>query len=486
MCVPPSRRPPTHSRDAPLLWPRPAPPQPVWRLLTGHFWHAGILHLALNLTALVPTASGLERGMGSVRFAHMLLVLVVAQDLLHIALAYGARWGFLSASGRGGGKCVGLARAGVPAHASAPSRPRRAARPPRRRPPRPHPAPRPPRAAPPSLPPSILGSAARACAAGCSGVVFALMVVENAALGGATRSVFGVVDVPAPLLPWALMALVQLVVPRASLLGHLAGLLAGEAWASGRLEAAALADAAVARAEAHPLYCRGLAARVGGAVPAQPGARHAWQAARACAAAGGEGSGSLEAAAALARRAGAAVWARVPPASRESALQAWLRARLAVLSAWQQAVAALPPQVVESCAAAAAAAAPHVRPAWRWLRGQPARSHGSDGVPDEEQGLLLDDARYPPMIDLGPGDGGGGGGGHDGGGHNGGGYDGGGAGAPARLLELGGFAHEQLQAGQLEVRSVSEEATLIGLEASPSPTRLRVSSTTGGGGGAPP
>jgi hypothetical protein len=45
----------------------PPPPFAVWRLVTGHLWHAGLLHIVFNLAAFVPIGSGLERGMGSVR-----------------------------------------------------------------------------------------------------------------------------------------------------------------------------------------------------------------------------------------------------------------------------------------------------------------------------------------------------------------------------------------------------------------------------------
>jgi membrane associated rhomboid family serine protease len=70
--------------------PTAAPAAAVWRLVTGHLWHAGALHLGLNLSALLPLGADLERGMGSVRFAHMLLLLAAAQDAAFVALAYGA------------------------------------------------------------------------------------------------------------------------------------------------------------------------------------------------------------------------------------------------------------------------------------------------------------------------------------------------------------------------------------------------------------
>ena len=51
----------------PPLCPTQPCPAAVWRLVTGHLWHAGLLHIAFNLLAFVPIGSALERGMGSVR-----------------------------------------------------------------------------------------------------------------------------------------------------------------------------------------------------------------------------------------------------------------------------------------------------------------------------------------------------------------------------------------------------------------------------------
>jgi hypothetical protein len=194
----------------------------------------------------------------------------------------------------------------------------------------------------------------RACALGFSGVVFGLMVIEAAADGAPTRVLFGRLPVPAPLLPWATMAVIQVLVPGASLLGHLAGLLAGEAWAAGALAALELSDGALARAEAHPAYAD-RARAVGGAVDGPAGALPAWQAARARGGAG-DGTSSVAAAWRLGRTGAAAAWARVPPAAQEQALAKLARVRLLATEKWRALVAALPPGVVAAVASGHAAA----------------------------------------------------------------------------------------------------------------------------------
>lgn len=63
------------------------------------------------------------------------------------------------------------------------------------------------------------------CAVGFSGVVFGLVVVDNQLSGAASRSILGFFTVPAKAYPWALVVFWQLLVPQASFLGHLAGVL---------------------------------------------------------------------------------------------------------------------------------------------------------------------------------------------------------------------------------------------------------------------
>lgn len=61
---------------------------------------------------------------------------------------------------------------------------------------------------------------------GLSGVVFGVIVVENAQAGGAYRSIWGFFTVPAKAYPWVLLLLWQLLMwGSVSFLGHLCGVL---------------------------------------------------------------------------------------------------------------------------------------------------------------------------------------------------------------------------------------------------------------------
>eukprot|EP00899_Mesostigma_viride_P023572 jgi/Mesvir1/439/Mv11318-RA.2 len=164
----------------------------VYRVLTSPFFHAGVLHLAFNMLAFVPMSSSLERAAGSVRTAHMMLLFATLAGLLHALVVY------LLASVTG------------------------------------HP-----------------GWAAE-CAVGFSGIIFALLVVDTAMSGVSHRSIFGFFQVPAKWYPWALLVFFQLLVPRASAMGHLAGLLLGEAYVRGYLNRLLLSQARVTKIETSP------------------------------------------------------------------------------------------------------------------------------------------------------------------------------------------------------------------------------------------
>ena len=77
----------------------------------------------------------------------------------------------------------------------------------------------------------------RAAARALSGVIFALAACE-AARGGGRRSVFGVVEVPARLYPWALLVAMQVIIPNVSFVGHLGGLVVGSLEVTGWLAVA--------------------------------------------------------------------------------------------------------------------------------------------------------------------------------------------------------------------------------------------------------
>ncbi|KAL7847397.1 hypothetical protein SRHO_G00223770 [Serrasalmus rhombeus] len=58
----------------------------VHRLLTYSFYHKDVAHLFLSIVVLVIFCSGLEKGIGTVRFLHQLLLLSTCVGLLHVLL----------------------------------------------------------------------------------------------------------------------------------------------------------------------------------------------------------------------------------------------------------------------------------------------------------------------------------------------------------------------------------------------------------------
>ena len=72
---------------------------------------------------------------------------------------------------------------------------------------------------------SVATKVAYQCAIGFSGIVFGLIVVDNNLTGATQRSIFGLFYVPAPLYPWTLLVLWQVIMPGVSFLGHLCGVL---------------------------------------------------------------------------------------------------------------------------------------------------------------------------------------------------------------------------------------------------------------------
>lgn len=76
-----------------------------------------------------------------------------------------------------------------------------------------------------------------ACAAGFSGVIFALKVLTTQNMWEESVNVLGLpITVPAQFACWVELVLIQLLVPNASFTGHLAGILVGFAFVRGPLE----------------------------------------------------------------------------------------------------------------------------------------------------------------------------------------------------------------------------------------------------------
>ena len=91
-----------------------------------------------------------------------------------------------------------------------------------------------------------------ACAAGFSGVLFALMALMSVRVPGRHSYLCGV-KVPKLAAPWILLVAIQLILPSVSLLGHLSGLLIGYVFAFRPGSLLILPPALVGRLEATPL-----------------------------------------------------------------------------------------------------------------------------------------------------------------------------------------------------------------------------------------
>ena len=169
----------------------------LYRIVTSSFLHGGLLHLGMNVASTAAISGALERSAGTVRLLAITLWAVPLAGLVSCALSL-----LLTFVTRD-------------------------------------------------------ESFARQHALGFSGVIFALAACE-AARGGGRRSVFGVVEVPARLYPWALLVAMQVIIPNVSFVGHLGGLVVGSlevtGWLAVALPSANAAAAADARCVQLPGY----------------------------------------------------------------------------------------------------------------------------------------------------------------------------------------------------------------------------------------
>ena len=143
--------------------------QNLYRPYSSVVFHTTIIHLVFNMLALVQIGTGLEYLLGSLRYLHVLILMATSNALLQVVIS--------------------LIVAYNPIH--------------------------------PYL------TLMYECAIGFSGVIFAMIVIETSLNSVQTRSIFGFFNIPAKWYPWALLVLFQLLIPRASLLGHLSGILSG-------------------------------------------------------------------------------------------------------------------------------------------------------------------------------------------------------------------------------------------------------------------
>lgn len=156
--------------------------QHVWfngdwkRLLFAAFYHLNDFHLYFNMTSFVWKGISLEGRMGSSKFLYILAVFTVLTNVVLVGLD--------------------LALANITGNFSY----------------------------------------IHTCAAGFSGVIFALKVLTTYNLPSGVSMVMGMFPVPMRWACWAELVLIQLLVPNASFTGHLAGILVGLMYVKGPLK----------------------------------------------------------------------------------------------------------------------------------------------------------------------------------------------------------------------------------------------------------
>jgi membrane associated rhomboid family serine protease len=160
----------------------------VWRLFSSVLVHGGILHLAMNMLTFSQLGATLETRIGSLSFFYHIAVFAVLTGLLHCVVA----------------ACMQLGGRSQP---------------------------------------YFHGSL------GFSGVLFALLVIDNAVGEPGPRSILGLCVVPSWIYPWTMLLVMQLLMRNASLLGHLAGIVIGYAYHCGILRAIVPSQAAFGEIE---------------------------------------------------------------------------------------------------------------------------------------------------------------------------------------------------------------------------------------------
>lgn len=135
-----------------------------WRIYSAQMFHFNLLHLFFNLVSFVPLATAVEKHIGTVAFACILLLLPTLAGICYIFLSL-----FIS-----------------------------------------------------------LLFYTEKCMMGYSGVIFGLIVVDTVLSQRSHVKPFGMFTMPAAWYPWALMVFIQLLVPQSSFLGHFSGLAMGE------------------------------------------------------------------------------------------------------------------------------------------------------------------------------------------------------------------------------------------------------------------
>eukprot|EP01097_Dermamoeba_algensis_P006807 TRINITY_DN4243_c0_g1_i2.p1 TRINITY_DN4243_c0_g1~~TRINITY_DN4243_c0_g1_i2.p1 ORF type:complete len:211 (+),score=33.15 TRINITY_DN4243_c0_g1_i2:38-670(+) len=140
----------------------------LYRLLSAPFFHLSLIHLVMNLMAHLSLSLALERKTGTLLYLYNIFLFSVSTTSLQYGIAYLV---FYFSSN---------------------------------------------------------GTYLAECSAGFSGVLFALLVFDCSQEGALfNRSIFGMFPVSNKLYPWVLLAVIQIIWPGVSFLGHLSGILIG-------------------------------------------------------------------------------------------------------------------------------------------------------------------------------------------------------------------------------------------------------------------
>jgi membrane associated rhomboid family serine protease len=145
----------------------------IWRLFSSSLIHASLIHLVMNSSSLLQAGRAIEPSLGALKFVYLTVLFGCLSHSLVCAIS------------------LALLRL------------------------------------------ANYETLYRGSAIGLSGALFALLVVRCSAARGSV-SLYGIMDVPARVCPWILLLITQ-VVPGASFVGHISGMVVGYAYTHGLL-----------------------------------------------------------------------------------------------------------------------------------------------------------------------------------------------------------------------------------------------------------
>lgn len=159
-------------------------------MVSSAFFHANAMHIGMNMMSYHSSGSDIEKALGSIRYFVLIMLLIFVPAALYIALAFGAaQWPFK------------------------------------------------------------YDNLQRECAVGFSGVLFGLMAIKAIVTPSSTTTVI-FFQVPSTLMPWVSLAMIQVMIPGASFVGHLAGILTAYMYVYGCLDFAMPPQSTAANIEA--------------------------------------------------------------------------------------------------------------------------------------------------------------------------------------------------------------------------------------------